>query len=154
MKALQSLKGNISLVVWLITIITGATGFSLIGGIDTFRSIANTPDEIVLLKQEFKSLESELHNLEHYQESAWELSRLMTDDLDTLSWFYIDSEGASHYIDIRNTAELVPLAFVFQENMIYQIYLSPADGRDYILVHDHEGGNSSKYYLYEKTEAP
>jgi hypothetical protein len=149
LSAASNIKNNVSLIVWGITIVTGATGFSLLGGLDTVRSVFSTPDKIEELQGTILQMDTEIHRLQHYQDNAWELSRLMTDDDDSLRWYFLD-EGINFDVDIRHTAEDVPLAFVYETSMIYQIYYSSSDNRFYVIVHDHEGGDNENIYLIKK----
>lgn len=152
MKSLKNIRENVSLFLWLITIVTGATGFSLIGGIDTVRSVFSSPEQIEQLRDTISHLELEIHNLQHYQENAWELSRLMTDDDDTLRWYFADIFGIPYDIDIRHTAEDIPLAFMYRFYMIHRVYYSSADDRYYIIVHDHFTGDNETYYLLKRDD--
>jgi len=145
----NNIKNNVSLIIWGITIVTGATGFSLLGGIDTLRSVFSTPDKIEEMQGTILQLDMQIHRLQHYQDNAWELSRLMTDDDDSLRWYFTD-EGISFDVDIRETAEDVPLAFVYETSMIYQIYYSSSDNRFYIMRHDHEDGDNENIYLNKR----
>lgn len=136
---MEKLKKNISLILWFITILGGGGTFTIFGGVDWVRSIGAAPDDI-------KALQVEIQHLKDYQEMDWQFSRLMTDNPDTLDWYYANDNGVVYDIDIRHNTELVPIAFVFKQYMPYPIYHSPADDKFYIIVHDN--GTNQNYYLY------
>jgi hypothetical protein len=146
----KAIKDNVALVVWGLTLVTGATSFSVIGGIDAARELFSTPGNIKKLEVVLDSLELEIHKIKHYQEMDWEFGRLMTDNPDSLDWYYVDDGGSVHDVDIRHNAQLISLAFVHKDYMIYPMYFSPADNKYYLIVHDHVNGQNQNYYIYKR----
>ena len=89
-----------------------------------------------------------IHDLIHSQEFTWDLLRLMTDNHDsTILRTVTDQNGIDHDVDIRETAEGVQLAFVFDYFVVFQIRRDNVDNRQFILVHDYETGETEKYYI-------
>ena len=146
----QALKNNLSTILWVITLITGATSFSVIGGIDTMRDVFAAPQKVVELQDVIAHQNEFIKWLEHYQENSWELFRLMTDDDDTLQWYFVDEQGISYDVDIRATAEDFPLAFVYKTHMVYRIHFSPADRKNFVNVPSPGTGDNEKYYLFKR----
>lgn len=151
---IEKLVKNLSIIGSLLVIVFGISFASVI---QRAKSIVEAPGNIdsMIVKLDrniniIKQFEDKLEALGDYQEMSWELMRLMTDDDDTINWYYADEKGKVFNVDIRSTAEDVELAFIFKEYMIYPIYHSHADNRLYIIVHDHTSDKNENYYLFEK----
>jgi hypothetical protein len=112
------------------------------------KGIVNSPAEIKNLQYNDSIQERAIHDLQHSQEFTWDLMRLMTDNLDsTLLLTVTDQSGINHDVDVRETAEGVQLAFVFDYFVVFQIRHDNVDNRKFILVHDYETGETEKYYI-------
>ena len=120
---------------------TGATSFSIIGGIDAARELFAAPGKIRILEHDIDSLKLEIHKLHDYQEMDWEFSRLITSNMDSLDLYkFADDHGVPFEVDIRETGKN-KLAFIFEMYIIYPIATGP-NGRMYIMLHDSEDQNT------------
>ena len=114
------------------------------------RRVFATPDGIEELQDIISHQNEMIHVLDHYQDNSWELFRLMTDDDDTLQWYFVDDVGVSYDVDVRATAEDISLAFVYKNHMVHDIHYSPSDNRNFITVHIHSTGENKNYYLFQR----
>ena len=129
-------------ILGTVAVLSALTGtFTLSGGIQWASREIRSHQELDLIPV----LQELVIALEEYQEMSWEVMRLLTDDDDTLDWYYVDSSGQAFDVDIRATAENIELAFVRQTKMVYPIYWSPADRRKYIIDF-----NNENLYLYQR----
>jgi len=128
-----------------VTILSAVTGtFTLSGGIKWLQREIHSHEELDRIQEH----DSSIIYFGYFQESVWEMLRLLTDDDDTLNWVVADDGGNVYDVDIRATAEDIELAFIFKLYMVLPVYFSPADRRKYIIVH--ENGQNQNYYLYPK----
>jgi hypothetical protein len=141
-KDLIKIIGTISTVMILIF------GLSLATVLKKAKGIVNAPTEIKILQLNDSIQEREIHDLEHSQEFTWDLLRLMTDNPDSSILRKVtDLQGIKHDVDIRETAEGVQLAFVFDYFVVFQIRTDNVLHRKFILVHDYETGETEKYFI-------
>ena len=141
-KDLIKIIGTISTVMILIF------GLSLATVLKRAKGIVNAPAAIRTLTLNDSIQEKEIHDLQHSQEFTWDLMRLMTDNNDsTILRKVTDLSGVKHDVDIRETAEGVQLAFVFDYFVVFQIRTDNVDHRKFILVHDYETGETEKYFI-------
>lgn len=141
-KDLIKIIGTISTVMILIF------GLSLATVLKKAKGIIHAPQQINTLVILDSIQEREIHDLIHAQEFTWDLLRLMTDNTDsTIIWKVTDNSGIKHDVDIRETAEGVQLAFVFDYFVVFQIRYDNVDNRKFILVHDYETGETEKYFI-------
>jgi uncharacterized membrane protein len=141
-KDLIKIIGTISTVMILIF------GLSLATVLKKAKGIVHAPEQIKILNNNDSIQEREIHDLQHSQEFTWDLLRLMTDNNDsTVLRKVTDQSGVKHDVDIRETAEGVQLAFVFDYFVVFQIRRDTVDHRQFILVHDYETGETEKYFI-------
>jgi hypothetical protein len=134
--------GSISMVIVLIFGISLATVFKKI------KKIIDSPEQIYILTYNDSIQEHDIHDLIHAQEFTWDLLRLMTDNHDsTIIRQITDENGVDHDVDVRETAEGVQLAFVFDYFVVFQIRKDNSDHRQFILVHDYQTGENEKYFI-------
>ena len=124
-------------------------GVSLTSTIGGFRAMLDAPKQIKTLYQTDSLFHEFLRHSDHHHEMVWEMFRVMTDDDDTLQWYYVTVEGTSFDVDIRSTAEDVEFAFIFKTNEIFPVFSSTADNRKYIVRHN---GSGQEYmtFLYQR----
>lgn len=141
-KDLIKIIGSISTVLVLIF------GISFATALKRFRNIIDAPSNIIELQKSDSIQHLILHDLEHANEYTWDLLRLMTDNHDsTILWKVTDQQGVIHRVDIRETAEGVKLAFVFDYFVVFQIRIDNVDSRLFINVHDQHTGETERYYI-------
>ena len=108
----------------------------------------SAPIDILMLQHSDSVMDHEIHDLIHAQEFTWDLLRLMTDNHDSsLIYRVTDDNNITHDVDIRETAEGVELAFVFDYFVVFQIRHNNADNRRFINVHNYDTGETDKYYI-------
>ena len=141
-KDLIKIIGTISTVMILIF------GLSLATVLKKAKGIVNAPQDIRTLQVNDSIQEREIHDLQHSQEFTWDLLRLMTDNPDSSILRKVtDLQGIDHDVDVRETAEGVQLAFVFDYFVVFQIRRDNVLQRQFILVHDYETGETEKYFI-------
>jgi len=141
-KDLIKIIGSVSTVLILLF------GVSLVTIFKKARIIFDYPTHRQELIDNDSTMDHAIHDLQHSQEFTWDLLRLMTDNNDsTVLRKVTDENGIDHDVDIRETAEGVQLAFVFDYFVVFQIRLNPADSRMFINVHDYETGETETYYI-------
>ena len=141
-KDLIKIIGSVSTVLILLF------GVSLVTVFKKARIIFEYPQHKQELIDNDSVMEREIHDLQHAQEFTWDLLRLMTDNNDsTVLRKVTDAQGVKHDVDIRETAEGVQLAFVFDYFVVFQIRTDNVLHRKFILVHDYETGETEKYFI-------
>ena len=141
-KDLIKIIGTISTVMILIF------GLSLATVLKKAKGIVHAPQKINTLIILDSIQEREIHDLQHAQEFTWDLLRLMTDNPDSSILRKVtDQGGVDHDVDVRETAEGVQLAFVFDYFVVFQIRTDNVLHRKFILVHDYETGETEKYFI-------
>ena len=141
-KDLIKIIGTISTVMILIF------GLSLATVLKKAKGIVHAPQKINTLIILDSIQEREIHDLQHAQEFTWDLLRLMTDNPDSSILRKVtDLQGIDHDVDVRETAEGVQLAFVFDYFVVFQIRRDNVLQRQFILVHDYETGETEKYFI-------
>jgi len=139
---LVKIIGSVSTVIILLF------GVSLVTVFKKARIIFEYPEHKRELVAQDSILDHHIHDLIHANEYTWDLLRLMTDNLDSnVIRIVTDDNGIDHDVDIRETAEGVQLAFVFDYFVVFQIRRNPADQRMFINVHDYETGENQTYYI-------
>ena len=144
-----SLKESVTFLTTVSTLLMLVFGVSLTTTVGGFKAVFKAPNQIKQLYQT-DSLFSEFRNdSEHHHEMVWEMFRVMTDDDDTLQWYYITEEGASFDVDIRATAEDVEFAFIYRTHEIFPVFSSTSDNRKYIVRHN-GGGQDYMTFLHKR----
>jgi hypothetical protein len=144
----MKIKDLIKIIGTVSTILILLFGVSLVTVFKKAKVIVQYPEHRRELIDNDSVMSHQIHDLIHSQEFTWDLLRLMTDNTDsTILRQITDENGIDHDVDIRETAEGVQLAFVFDYFVVFQIRSNPADNRQFISVHDYETGESQKYYL-------
>lgn len=138
-------KDIISVVTGFSTILVIFFGVSLATTVDNVKSIFALPKEVNALFVSDSLFHEFLQHSDHHHEMVWEMFRVMTDDDDTLQWYYVTEEGAAFDVDIRATAEDVEFAFVYRTNEIFPVFQSTADQRKYIVRHN---GDNKDYMTF------
>lgn len=134
-----SLKETVTFLTTISTLLMLVFGVSLTTTIGGFRAVFNAPEQIKQLYKSDSLFHEFLTHSDHHHQMVWEMFRVMTDDDDTLQWYYVTEEGASFDVDIRATAEDVEFAFVFRTYEIFPVFSSTADNRKYIVRHNGDG---------------
>lgn len=97
----------------------------------------HAPESIVVLEKKIAEQDSINQLNENRWEMDFELDRLMTDNDDSLVYVIETNGGRQVYdVDVRNTAEDVEMAFIFDLYIPYPVNISVADGRKYIILHN------------------
>ena len=144
----MQVKDLIKIIGTVSTILILLFGVSLVTVFKKARIIFEYPQHKQELIDNDSVMEREIHDLQHAQEFTWDLLRLMTDNNDsTVLRKVTDAQGVKHDVDIRETAEGVQLAFVFDYFVVFQIRRDNVDHRRFILVHDYETGETEKYFI-------
>ena len=120
-------------------------GVSLATTFKNIRQVFQTPQKIDQLIENDRIIFNHIKETDYSHEMVWELFRIMTDDIDTCRWYYADEAGVAKNVDIRETAERVELAFVFEGHEIYPVFDSPADDRKYVI---RRNGDQENYITY------
>jgi hypothetical protein len=144
-----NLKEVVTYLTTLSTLLMLVFGVSLTKTIGGFKAVFQAPAEIEKLFKSDSVFQVFLKESDHHHEMVWEMFRVMTDDDDTLEWYYVTEEGAAFDVDIRSTAEDVEFAFVYRTHEIFPVFISTADNRKYIVRHN---GENKEYmtYLYKR----
>jgi len=124
-------------------------GVSLATTVENVRDVFTVPQKLNQILANDSVMFDFMEYSDHGHEMMWEMFRMMTDDDDTLQWYYVTEKGIAFDLDIRSTAEDVELAFVFKSHAIFPIFMSPADNRKYII---RQNGDKESYmtYLYKR----
>ena len=142
-------RDSVTFLTTLSTALMLIFGVSLTTTIGGFKSVMEAPKKIENLYKTDSLFHEFLRDSDHHHEMVWEMFRVMTDDDDTLQWYYVTEVGTTFDVDIRATAEDVEFAFVYQSNEIFPVYSSTADNRKYIVRHN-GSGQDYMTFLYEK----
>jgi len=141
-KDLIKIIGSVSTVLILIF------GVSLVTVFKKARIIFEYPEHKRELIINDSIMDHAIHDLEHANEYTWDLLRLMTDNPDSSILRQVtDLQGIKHDVDIRETAEGVQLAFVFDYFVVFQIRRDNVLQRQFILVHDYDTGETERYFI-------
>ncbi len=144
----MKIKDLIKIIGTVSTVLILIFGVSLVTVFKKAKVIFDYPDDKRELVLKDSIMDHAIHDLIHAQEFTWDLLRLMTDNLDsTILRQITDENGLDHDVDIRETAEGVQLAFVFDYFIVFQIRTNPADNRLFINVHNFETGENKTYYI-------
>lgn len=146
----KSIQSNAALILWVITVVTGVSGFSIVGGIDYVRRIDGLLDRAEQLERKVATQDSMLYAHKISIKMAFELDRIMTDNNDTIIYYIVDSRNNEYEVDIRNNNEGYQIAFVFGLNVSYPVRTDPADNRKYIVLHDASNHTQYGTYIFEK----
>ena len=134
-----SLKESVTFLTTLSTILMLIFGVSLTTTIGGFKAVLEAPKKIENLYKTDSLFHEFLRHSDFHHEMVWEMFRVMTDDDDTLTWYYVTEIGTTFDVDIRSTAEDVEFAFIFKTNEIFPVFSSTADNRKYIVRHNGDG---------------
>ena len=145
----STFRDGVTLLTTISTAIMLIFGVSLTTTIGGFRALMEAPKQIKGLHQTDSLFNDFLQHSDHHHEMVWEMFRVMTDDDDTLQWYYTTVEGAAFDVDIRSTAEDIEFAFIFRTNEIFPVFSSTADNRKYIVRHNGDGEDYMTF-LYER----
>ncbi len=142
-------RDSVTFLTTLSTALMLIFGVSLTTTIGGFKAVMQAPKKIESLYRSDSLFHEFLKDSDHHHEMVWEMFRVMTDDDDTLTWYYVSEEGAAFDVDIRATAEDIEFAFVYQTHEIFPVFHSTADSRMYIIRHN-GGDQDYMTFLYRR----